>query len=298
MRLKQIAATFASTVTFALGSAAQGSGGDGLMIVAHGSSRGGWNERVVTMFSNVEWQGPKGVAFLSPRNSDESLQGVAKKLDGTGVKRIVIVPLLVSSFSDHYEEIRYYGRVRKDAPDHHEHEPLKTRAQILVTGAMDSDRILGRILADQVKASSSNPKNETVMLVGHGPNDDIDNERWLACLRVQAGYLQYALGLKRVDVATLRDDAPKEVKDVAVASIRDRVKKYSADSKVIVQPVLISSGHLQVEIANLMKDLECKVSPSGVSNHPLAPAWILQQATTELRVDSMLSQPVQTTQSR
>lgn len=78
--------------------------------------------------SKVEWSGPKEVSFLTPRTPEESLQSAAKRLDDAGARRIVIVPLLVSSFSDHYEEIRYYGRERKDAPNHFEHEPLETRA--------------------------------------------------------------------------------------------------------------------------------------------------------------------------
>jgi sirohydrochlorin ferrochelatase len=268
---------------FGAGLAAQDFQNDGLLLVAHGARAGAWNERVIAMFGKVDWPGPKAVAFLTGRTADEELHNVAKRMDATGVKSIVIVPLLVSSFSEHYEEIRYYGRDRKDAPDHHEHEPLKTRAAVLVAPAMDSDRLLGRILSDQIRASSTNPSVESVILVGHGPNEDVDNERWLACLKVQAGYLQYVHGFRHVDVATLRDDAPKEVKDAAVAHLRDNVKRFAADSTVLVQPVLISAGHLQGEIAGLLKDLPCKISPSGVANHPLAPEWIRQQAVTQLR---------------
>lgn len=261
-----------------------GQASDGLLVIAHGARMPGWNERVIQMMARVEWQGPKEVAFLSARTPEQEIASAAGRLETAGAKRIVIVPLLVSSFSDHYEEIRYYGRDRKDAPDHFEHEPLKTKAELVVSPAMDADRLLGRILADQVRTVSKDPANESVVLVAHGPNGDSDNERWLACLRVQAAYLQHIVGFRHADAATIRDDAPKAVKDSAVAGLRDRVKTFASDSRVIIQPVLISVGHVQAEISKLLEGLEHTMSKSGVASHPLAAEWIRQQATTELRV--------------
>ncbi len=256
---------------------------DALLVIAHGARAQGWNERVIQMMDRVDWAGPKAVAFLSARTPDQELAAGAERLDKTGAKRIVIVPFLVSSFSDHYEEIRYYAGERKDAPSHYTHAPLKTRAELVLTSGMDSDRLLGRILADQIRPVSKDPKNESLILVAHGPNDESDNEKWLACLKVQAAYLEWAHGFRRVDAATIRDDAPKPVKDAAVAALRDHVKSYGEDTRVLIQPVLISIGHVQVEIAELLKGLDYTISTCGVSTHPLAPEWIRQQATTALR---------------
>lgn len=282
-RMLSLTAAAAFCVLASYPTSAQTPGDDALLVVAHGARAEGWNERVVQMMDKVDWPGPKGVAFLTPRAPDQELVKVAERLDKAGAKRIVIVPLLVSSFSDHYEEIRYYGRDRKDPPDHFTHEPLATRAEILVTPAMDSDRLLGRILADQIRSVSKDPKNESVILVAHGPNEDADNEKWLYCLKVQAAYLQWACGFRRVDAATIRDDAPKPVKDAAVAVLRERVKSYGADSSVLIQPVLISTGHVQAEIAALLKGLNYTMSTSGVAAHPLTSEWIRQQAVTALR---------------
>lgn len=256
---------------------------EGLLLVAHGANRGTWNDRVLEMAQKVDWPGPLAVGFLTARSPGESLQGAVTKLEQRGARRIAVVPLLVSSFSDHYEEIRYYAHARSDAPEHVESAPLESKAELVLTPAMDSDRLLGRILAEQVRAASVKPGGETVVLVAHGPNGDVDNERWLACLRVQAGYLQYALGFRHVEVTTLRDDAPTEVKSAAVAHLRQRIAERARESRVVVQPVLVSTGHLQAEIASLVKGLDCTVSGSGVVNHPLVTEWIRQQAATGLR---------------
>lgn len=263
---------------------AQNGAEDGLLVIAHGARMEGWNERVIKVVEKVEWPGPKVVAFLTARTPDQELLAAADRLDKMGVKRIVVVPLLVSSFSDHYEEIRYYAGDRKTAPEHHTHGPLKTRAEVLLTPGMDADWLLGMVLSDEVRATSSDAGKETVILVAHGPNDDGDDAKWLACLRVQAGFIQASLGFQRVDAATIRDDASPEVKAAAVASLRERVKRYSADTKVLIQPVLISKGHVQAEIAELLQGLEFQMSESGVSSHALTAEWIRHQAILRLRI--------------
>lgn len=154
---------------------------------------------------------------------------------------------------------------------------------------MDADRLLGIILTDQIRGVSTSPEKESVVLVAHGPNDDDDDAKWLACLRVLGAIIQSAGGFKRVDAATIRDDAPKEVKAAAVANLRDRVQTYGADTTVLIQPVLISSGHVQSEIVELLAGLNFKLSKSIVSSHPFAPEWIRHQATLRLRLSVLQS---------
>ena len=76
--------------------AAAQSGTNALLVVAHGSSTGAWNDQVVSVVNQVDWPGPKAVAFLTPRSPEESLANAAARLDQPGVGQIVIVPLMVS----------------------------------------------------------------------------------------------------------------------------------------------------------------------------------------------------------
>ena len=265
---------------FAFGVLQAQTASDALMVVAHGAPKGEWNERVSRMVDQVEWGGPKAAAFLTPRTPAESLAEVAAHLDATGVKRIILVPLLISSYSDHYEEIRYYARVRRDEPEHVHGKPLETRAEIVVTPAMDDHILLGRILAGSLKKASGDVKGESVMLVAHGPNDDEDNRKWLEKLHTQAAYLRGTLGFRKVEAATIRDDAPDRVKAAAVADLRQRIETLSTDSRVLVQPVLISQGHVQAEIEKLLDGLSYRMSHSGVTGDALAAEWVRRQAET------------------
>jgi sirohydrochlorin ferrochelatase len=254
---------------------------DALLVLAHGAPVGDFNARVARMMDRVQWDGPKGIAFMMPLVPEEELAEVAARLDRGGVRRIILVPLLISSFSEHYEEVRYFAGLRPDRPavlEHADDPPLSTTARLVVTKAMDSHPLLTRILEDQARATSKDPQSESLVLVAHGPTEDPDNEIWLDHLRIHAKHLQQAIGFRRVEVATLRHDAPQAVKDIAVAKMRAIVSAAGADSRVIIQPVLISLSHVQQEIAESLLGLPFEMSKSGVSGHPLTLEWIREQA--------------------
>src|ERR1041384_5267436 len=115
----------AAITLYSLPSVFAQSSADALLVVAHGSPTGGeWNTQVTRMIDTVDWPGPKGVAFLMTPSKEETLPQVAARLDQPGVRRIITVPLLISSFSNHYEEIRYYAGELKHAHVHGAGEPL------------------------------------------------------------------------------------------------------------------------------------------------------------------------------
>lgn len=255
------------------------------MVVAHGSRDAGWNRRVIQSVQKLDWAGPKSVAFLTSPTPERELKQVAAQLDQPGVKQIVVVPLLVSSFSGHYEEIRYYVGQRKDLPheegEHENHSlaaPLKTKSPLLLTSAMDGHPLVSRILADELEPFAKEAGHQSVVLVAHGPNEDTENERWLAHLRTHAQRLKEQFGFLRIEVATLRDDAPKAIRDAASEQLRSTVRTASADSKVLVLPVLISVGHVQKAIQKRLEGLEFKMIEGGLANHRLATAWVRAQA--------------------
>jgi len=264
-----------------------------LLVVAHGSRDTNWNARVIETVERLDWPGPKGVAFLTGKPPEHALPRVASQLDQSAVRRIAVIPLLISSFSDHYEEIRYYVGQRSDMPGHaeepaprvksaaaQEHQdasPLKTKAKLLLTPAMDSHPLLTRILSDQVTALVKEARSESLVLVAHGPNDEAENERWLEHLRIHARRLQEQFGFRRVTALTLRDDAPAPIRNAATEQLRSTVTNAGADSRVLVLPVLISVGPLQKEIRERLNGVNYVMTEGGVATHPLTVEWISQQ---------------------
>ncbi len=143
---------------------------------------------------------------------------------------------------------------------------------------MDGDALVSRILGDELAPYVKTAAGQSVVLVAHGPNEESENEQWLRCLRAHARRLQERYGLRRVEVATLRDDAPRAVREAATEKLRELVRSASTDSKVLALPVLISVGHIQQQIEKRLSGLEFTMVEGGLANHPLAAEWVRTKA--------------------
>jgi len=280
-----IPALCACLLLSAISASAQTTSPVGLLVVAHGATPA-WNQRVMDAVQATGWDGPKGVAFLMKAAPENELPAVVARLESEGARRIVVVPLLVSSFSDHFEEVRYYIGQRETAPGHAHGAPVKAAAKFVMTPAMDDHELVSTILVDETRKLSSTPERESVVLVAHGPNSEEENELWLEKLRRHAQRLQQALPFRRVEVTTLRDDAPKPLRDAATEKLRALVGDSAKDSRVLVVPVLISVGRIQEQIAERLQGLEFVMAQFGLASHPNAQAWIRQQALTWAQADA------------
>ncbi len=87
----------------------------GTIVVAHGASET-WNRPVLELARSVRTGGPVEVAFLMGQAAPSHRLGDAiRKLAAEGVREIVVVPLLVSSSSEHYSQIRAMAGVQADS---------------------------------------------------------------------------------------------------------------------------------------------------------------------------------------
>lgn len=251
---------------------------DGLLVLAHGAPKGEWNSKVLRVVERVEWTGPKEVAFLMGGDAEHGLDHALARLEAAGPARIVVVPLMISSHGEHYDEIRYYVEERKAAPEHVHHLPFRTRAAFLLTPGLDDHPIVTRILAACLQEMSKEPAAETLLLVGHGPNDEEYNRLWLEALGQHARRLQEQFGFRRSEVFTLRDDAPAEIRDAATAKLRGTVATASKDSRVLLVPVLISSGGIQKRIRERLEGLTFTMLEKGLAEDPRLADWIRESA--------------------
>lgn len=234
---------------------AQGAARTGTIIVAHGGDSL-WNAGVVQVAREADTGGPVEVSFLMGRSAASTrFQDAVARLERTGVTDIVVVPMLVSSHSGHYEQIRYLvGQV--DSLDgtmqHHLHmsgiERPSTRVTLHLSSALDSAEEMASILAERalalVRAQGDAPRARALLIVGHGPNDASDYAAWMANLRPVAARVRATTGFRDVRVELVRDDAPPPVRAEAVLRTRDLIElQHAATGRaVIVVPVLISKG--------------------------------------------------------
>lgn len=261
----------------------------GTVVVAHGGDSI-WNALVREGVASVRSKGPIEVSFLmGPEATRTRFQDAVHRLVQKGATEIVTVPLLVSSHSGHYEQIRYLAGLTDslDAVMHqHLHhggiERPSAKVPIRVTSALDDSQELARVLTDRAKEFEPSPAGRALMLVGHGPNSAEDYAAWMRNLRIVADSVRRWSGFRDVRVELVREDAPAPVRAEAVQRLRELISMQAelTDGPVTVVPILISRGG--ISRSRIMQDLAGL--PVRYSGEPLMPheaiaRWIERRAS-------------------
>lgn len=235
----------------------------GTIIIAHGGGPA-WDAQVVSVAGQVNTGGPVEVSFLmGPGAREHRFQDAARRLVERGAGEIVVVPVLVSSHSGHYQQIRWLAGLTDSLSEtmhHHLHMAGIERASVDVplrlAPAIDDAPEAAAVLAERALALAEAPAEQALFLMGHGPNSAEDHAAWMRNLRPVAENVGAATGFRDVKVGLVRDDAPAEVRAEAVRSIRETILLQHALTQrpVVVVPVLVSTGSVSRE--KFPRDLE------------------------------------------
>lgn len=271
----------------------------GVLLLAHGG-KPEWNERVADVARMVDVAQPTEVAFGMA--SRPSIQQAIDKLASRGVKRIVAVPLFVSSHSSVITSTEYLLGLRAEAPkelaifakmnhashgaavDHSNHEamhgdpasPVKTTLPIRMTAALNRHPLIGAIVADRAKSITTAPEKEAVIIVAHGPVPDDDNQRWLADMAVLAEQTKAAAPYASVEYMTVRDDAGPAMREAATKELRDQVQaQIAAGRKVLIVPHLMSFGGIEQGIRKRLEGLDYTMTTQALMPDERIAKWVL-----------------------
>lgn len=258
--------------------------GVGTIIVAHGGGPE-WNEQVERVAAEVRLPGPVAVSFLmGPGAKTSRFQEVAREMVAQGAREIVVVPMLVSSHSGHYEQIRFLAGETDSLSEsmrHHLHmagiERATVAAPISLTKAMDDAPEVAAVVAERALALAEDPAGRALFIIGHGPNAAEDNAAWMANLRPIADSVKARTGFRSVLVGLVRDDAPDAVRAEAVRQVREMIalQHELTGQDVVVVPVLVSTGRVSRE--KLPRDLEglpVVYNGDALLPHPGMARWI------------------------
>ena len=251
----------------------------GVLVVAHGSTAE-WNANVEAAVTIIRQHTPSIAAYLMGKEN-RTPQAAYDELVAAGVQRIVIVPLLVSSYSSHYEQVRFLGHLRDDYPGSEwmQLTQLHGPAEVVgVTPALDAHPILAEILADRARALSRDPSQESLVIVAHGPNGAANADRWMSAIRQLGVQIRSLVPFKELDVRLLRDDAPKPVKDQALAELRHSVASRAESGRVVVVPLLLGPGRVLDQVPDVLTGLEYLWDGRPVLPDSRIADWVLSQA--------------------
>ncbi len=274
----------------------------GVLLLAHGGAAQ-WNDHVKALARVVDDSLPTEIAFgMASRGS---MQAAIDRLAARGVTRIVAVPLFVSSYSSVITSTEYLLGLRPEAPaelkifakmDHSSHgapggndhashgaaadptAPVSTPLPVQMTTALNRHVLIGQIVADRAKSISTQPENEAVILVAHGPVPEDDNQRWLADMAVIAEQVRGVAPFASVDYMTVRDDAGAQVRAAATTDLRSRVERHiAAGRRVLVVPHILSFGGIENGLRKRLEGLEYQMAGQGLMPDPRIAQWVLAQ---------------------
>jgi sirohydrochlorin ferrochelatase len=272
----------------------------GILLLAHGGSEA-WNQNVRDIAASAERTMPTEVAFGMATRAN--IQKAIDKLVERGATRIVAVPLFVSSHSSVITSTEYLLGLRRDMPPdllrfakmshsatggHAEHvaeedgtKPVSCPIPLRMAPALDAHPIVVSIVASRAAAISRASAADAVVLVAHGPVDDVSNERWLENLRTVAALVRGRGRYASVDAITVRDDAPAPIRDAASAELRELVQRRAKTNRVLIVPVLLSYGGIEEGIRKRLAGLDYVLSAQALAPDDRLLTWVLEMARSE-----------------
>jgi sirohydrochlorin ferrochelatase len=249
----------------------ESSGKIGALILAHGGTER-WDRLVTEAAQPLKEAVPVCIAFGMAFSDSAYIQGAVAKLEQSGVHEIRVLPLFISSSGAVPRQMEYiFGRSK--SPGVSPVSRVQTSVRIRYLSPIDGDARAGKVMRDFAMELSADPRREAVFLVAHGPVSDEDDAEWRSQLR-RMGKRVKSAGFASVEVATIRDDAPPEVRAAVVEDLRARIRNALGRHRVIVVPVLISSTDIHDRIERDLAGLDVTVGARGLVEHPDFPAWM------------------------
>lgn len=249
----------------------------GVLVVAHGGNNR-WNGLVRKAVTQARLELPVQVVFGMGMHAEEgrAFQDAVNRLQRKGVRRLAVVPLLVSSHSEVFRQYEYLFRLREEG-EWEDLKPLQLNVPVVMGKALDDDAVVADILLERARALSRTPSEETVILVAHGPVADEDAARWLEVMGRVGEHVKRRGEFAAVLSALLRDDAPAAIKEEANRQLREAVRSASQRNRVLVVPLLIASGGIEHKIPKLLSGLSYAYEGEALLPHPELSQWIARQ---------------------
>ncbi len=283
----------------------------GVLILAHGGSEE-WNMLVKQAIDPIKYDYYTEIAFGMA--NPYTMQKAISKLEDLGVKKIVVVQLFISSFSFIPRQNEYLLGLRESMSqppivmshgvhstmDHSNHrvkeDPwkhpsesfpmLSFSSEIILTDPLNDHTLVAEILLENANKISIDKSKEILLLVGHGPMKEEDNTQWVLRMESLASRIQSSLPnkerFKMVYSITVRDDADVEIYNQAKEQLRMLVRQSSVNNRVLVVPLLLSTGGIEQGIIDRIEGLDYSLSKQALLPNPKINEFILVSVSEAL----------------
>lgn len=274
----------------------------GVLLLAHGSGEE-WNKAVTDAFAKTGGAYKRELVF--GMGSAPDIQKSVDRMQASGARAIVVVPLFLSSYSEMYRHLEYVLGLREE-PDvlfwflmgrhaatdsgggHGGHgssdsffEQVRFSVPYRVASPINYDSIIAEILFERLRGFVA--ADTSVFILSHGPITAEDNAEWLDNLSRYERYLSGKFPQSRFFAETWRDDAPPFIREPAIRKIQDAVsREIAAGRRVVVFPFLLAPGGREAEVAAMLRDCgACVIIPKTILPHPAISRYIMKKIDYE-----------------
>jgi len=246
----------------------------GVLVIAHGSREESWCRLIRQAVGEVNLPYPIELGFLE-FVSGQTIHRAVERLNALGIRRIIAVPLFISSNSYHIQEIEYVLGIRDELLGT-ELTQAKTATEITLTKAMNDHPLVAHILADRIIELSREPEKETVVIVGHGKEEEKGFIGWKNCLTSLAERIRIILKCEMEPSIQ-----PKDIKYCFIHVNEKKHPEFTLRSVVrkashpIVIPLMVSEGSFtRRHIPQTLKNLAYAYDGKTLAPHSYVAKWI------------------------
>ena len=249
----------------------------GVIAVPHGSEYN-WNETMREGLAPLtdDYRIAEAFSMVDPAVVERAV----RDLEDEGYKAAVMVRIF--SMESNFQEKAHYILGLQDTfgtsimgvsfP-----KRIRTHLQMTTLGGLEASPYFAKGLLDRAQAISTNPSDETVILLAHGTGSDAKNARWMDNLRTIADTMRAHGGdaFRDITVHTWREDWPEKRKET-IPEIQQMVREASEDGTALVVPARTTS---QGRASQYLDGLDFRYG-KGLAPHPQFEAWMREQIET------------------
>lgn len=252
----------------------------GVILVPHGSDYN-WNERMregvapITEEYNVE----ESFSMVDP----VVIERAVRQLEDEGARAAVVVRIfsLEANFKSKAEYVLGLRPEHEGGMGGRFPTRIESHLRFATLGGLEAHPLFARALLDRAQALSTDPSNETVILLAHGTGSDARNEHWMNNLATIADTMRARGGdvFRDINYHTWREDWPEKRKQT-IPEIRQMVDDAAAgDGTAIVIPARTTA---QGRAEQYLGDLDYRYG-TGFAPHPLFVEWLRDQIEQGIR---------------
>ncbi|RED63053.1 sirohydrochlorin chelatase [Cohnella lupini] len=254
----------------------------GLLVISHGSREAGWValvDKTIDAVRTALGDGlPVETAFLELVEGRLIQDGI-DRLETVGVTHLLALPLFVSSGSTHVDEIGWALGAYSEPKIETDLEKIRIPRGLSLTYGkpMDDDPELISVVLNRLREMSSEAGKESVLLIGHGSQEEGFQDDWERILAAIAGRVMDLGGYDACSTALL---LPNQVPEQL-----GNLRKRRPSNEILVLPLFLSEGYFTKEV--IPRRLESASTGSGaiyrydgraLMPHEDVENWIIWQA--------------------